>query len=86
MDKRECFGKYPNTVGFPCNLCADLSQCRGDNPTLLDRILNLGKEMDNLKKENEQLKQKITEMYEYWNDCRKCAYSPFELLESEGEG
>jgi len=29
---RECFGKFPNTTGFPCALCTDHKECR--TPTI----------------------------------------------------
>ena len=25
---RECFGNYPNTIGFPCQLCEDNEKCK----------------------------------------------------------
>ena len=24
---RECFGKFPNSIGFPCVLCSDQEEC-----------------------------------------------------------
>lgn len=26
---RECYGNYPNTVGFPCILCENMGECSG---------------------------------------------------------
>ncbi len=28
---RECYGKYPNTNGFPCHLCEGYCDCKNSN-------------------------------------------------------
>ncbi|MTI49478.1 MAG: hypothetical protein FH761_16720 [Firmicutes bacterium] len=77
---RDCYGRYPNTSGFPCNLCFDLKKCRHHDIKEIvkdrDNKLNL---VSKIKSEITNLDEKIRDLCKHDLVLLKAKTIPFEV-------